>query len=1432
MHQQSEQKPQLLLKVSIPILKIILLARLPSKLVAKKNGGSGVIIARQNNTYLILTNNHVLRGGNAFTINTHDAVTYQAKAVSNGIDTDDDLALLQFSSDKDYQTATINTAATPKAEQAIIAAGYSAETGELVTEEGKIERVPDKTLKDGYEIGYSSNIVQGMSGGAILNVDGEVIGINGKSAFPIVNTGYTYQDGTKPTPAEIEQLRQLSWGLSINRLLTQLNPELITAYGLPIPESTAVIVTPTPTPTGWIRDLEAKAKQITVRIDSSSRANGSGVIIAKEGNTYTVLTANHVLCEKDNANKCIDYAYEIVAPDGEKYSVDASTINRQEGVDLAVVRFTSNENYQIAELANYPLTDNDAVFVAGYPQLSNSTAAQWRFSLGLGLDREQGLSNIVDSSLSTDSSGLTNSQGSLSGGYEMVYTSITYGGMSGGAVLDKDGRVIGIHGLAEGETALDSQGSSQKQIQLGYSLGIPINTFIGLANRLKINSTLPIQDNRPREPNRPETEAFEAAVLGADIPQGNATAENWLERGNQLWRLDRNDEAVQAFDRAIALQPEFIHLAYYGKGLALFGNEDEAALASLELATETEPNFAPAFLTKSSVLRGLNRLNEALTAIETTISLHKDNANLYSEKGFILLKLKRYSEAEVAYNRAIQLNPRTAFYYNRGNLYDEQGEVELAIADYNQAIEINPEIAEAYINRGLLYNEQGKVELAIADYNQAIEINPQFAEVYNNRGLLYVEQGEVELAIADYSQAIEINPQFAEAYINRGNLYDEQGEVELAIADYSQALKINPQSALAYYNRGRLYQEQGEIELAIADYNQAIEINPQFAEAYYNRGRLYQEQREIELAIADYSQALKINPQFADAYSNRGVLYDEQREVELAFADFSQAIKINPQLADAYINRGNLYQEQREVELAIADYSQALKINPQSALAYYNRGVLYREQGEVELAFADFNQVLKINPEYAKAYVNLGLLYVEMEDIQTARQNFQKAQQLSIAQNNTADAEAMSYLLEALKQIQTEAAANTSQNESIPNIAQFYFDRALNQQKNNEVESAIDNYSAAIGTAIGIDPNHEKAYYNRGVLYQKQGEVELALADYNQALQINPEFANAYYNRGRLYQEQGEVELALADYNQAIEINPEFANAYYNRGRLYQEQGEVELAFADYNQAIEINPKYAPAYGNRGRLYQEQEKVELAFADYNQAIEINPKYAPAYGNRGRLYQEQMGNIKSARQDFQKSQQLYTSQDNTAGAELMSDWLKALEQTPTETVSNTSQNESISNNAQAYFDRALEQQKNNEVTSAIDNYSQAIEIDRNHEKALINRGLLYASKREDELAIEDYNRAISINPNNSTAYRNRGVIYFEQEKYEFAEADWNQAIKVNPQDALVYYNRGLLHQELGNYPLAETDLEKAEELAVIQGKTALAEKVAKVLSQLQ
>ncbi|MDH6097751.1 serine protease, partial [Anabaenopsis sp. FSS-46] len=134
-----------------------------------------------------------------------------------------------------------------------------------------------------------------------------------------------------------------------------------------------------------------------------------------------------------------------------------------EGVDLAVVKFRSNQTYAVATLAKYPTEDNQYMLTAGYPRLG--TSSPWRLTLGQTWSREQGLVGTTLSSSRTNKEGgsqaVSQAAGALDGGYELVYSSITLGGMSGGPVLDTQGRVIGIHGLAEGDSG---------RIQIGNSL--------------------------------------------------------------------------------------------------------------------------------------------------------------------------------------------------------------------------------------------------------------------------------------------------------------------------------------------------------------------------------------------------------------------------------------------------------------------------------------------------------------------------------------------------------------------------------------------------------------------------------------------------------------------------------------------------------------------------------------------------------------------------------------------------------------------------------------------------------------------------------------------------------------------------------------------------------------------------------------------------
>ena len=715
--------------------------------------------------------------------------------------------------------------------------------------------ISQPSLKAGYEIGYTSDIEQGMSGGAIISSQGYLLGINGISSYPLFNTAYVYTNGKRPTNTEIQEFRKLSWGIPIKTVLGQVRPEVLTAYNLPIPNIKQQIAE-IPL-TGWLGELEAKAQQITVRIDSSSGSNGSGVIIAKEGDIYTVLTAAHVVCKPpDKVGPCEPNTYKILTVDGKEYPVEPSTIKLEEGVDLAVVKFTSRENYQVATLANYPTKDYEYMFTAGYPRLGEKSP--WRFTLGQIYSQEKGLLQTTQSDFNNNSSGTAQAAASLTGGYELVYSSITFGGMSGGPVLDSQGRVIGIHGRTEGEAAIDNNSSSQETIQLGNSLGIPVSTFLALATRLNTQAQK-IETTPTPELNQQKVRTIQTAILSVDVSQGNTTASQWLERGNQLWRLRRYPEAIQAFEAAIKQKPKFIHLAYYGKGLALArSGEYPEAITALQQSVQSQPDFVPAWLLLSAVYRESNQLDKALAAIDKAIQLQPNNPNLYSQKHAVLGDLKRYREAAAAINKAIELSPRAVFYFNRAIVRKDLGDKQGAIDDYNQAIKINPNLADAYYNRGLVRSELGDKQGEIDDYNQAIKINPNYAQAYYNRGNARFVLGDKQGAIDDYNLAIKFNPNLALAYNNRGIVRDDLGDKQGAIDDYNQAIKINPNLADAYYNRGIVRYELGDKQGAIDDFNQAIKFNPNYAKAYNNRAYVYYQLGDKQKAREDLQRAAQL----------------------------------------------------------------------------------------------------------------------------------------------------------------------------------------------------------------------------------------------------------------------------------------------------------------------------------------------------------------------------------------------------------------------------------------------------------------------------------------------------------------------------------------------------------------------------------------------
>lgn len=199
-------------------------------------------------------------------------------------------------------------------------------------------------------------------------------------------------------------------------------------------------------------------------------------------------------------------------------------------------------------------------------------------------------------------------------------------------------------------------------------------------------------------------------------------------------------------------------------------------------------------------------------------------------------------------------------YYGRGTAYYHSGAYDLAIADYDRALRIDPHRADALVNRGVAYREKGDYERAIEDYDRAIWLKPGSAEAFYNRGVAQFLKRAYDKAIGDYDEAIRLRPDLAEAFNARGLAYKTTGDFEQAIKDYDAALGLDPGFAYAFRNRAVAHRDTGAHDRAIADYDQVIRLMPDYAPAYGSRGELHFYRGHFAAAARDLAAAVDHDP--------------------------------------------------------------------------------------------------------------------------------------------------------------------------------------------------------------------------------------------------------------------------------------------------------------------------------------------------------------------------------------------------------------------------------------------------------------------------------------------------------------------------------------------------------------------------------------------
>lgn len=364
----------------------------------------------------------------------------------------------------------------------------------------------------------------------------------------------------------------------------------------------------------------------------------------------------------------------------------------------------------------------------------------------------------------------------------------------------------------------------------------------------------------------------EKARAEAQANPNDAAANGKLGMVLQAYEQYRAAEAC--YQRARALEPgEFRWVYYLGTVQAAMGKNARAA-ETLREALRLDAEYLPARMKLAEVLLGLGELRESREIYEKVARKYPDFAQAHYGLGRLRSAQGEFAPAVEHYRRACELAPHFgAAHYALALAYQKLGESARAqehIALYQKHQTSAPPAQDTlldavkalnagalhHLKKGLGLEAAGQMELAIAEHERALEINPNLVQAHVNLVTLYGKLGRAEQAEKHYRATVELNPNLSESHYNFGVFLHSQGRYRDAAAAFGKALEISPDYAEAHNNLAYILEREGRLEEAIEHYRAAIANKPNYRLAHFHLGRLLLHKSRNAEAIRHFLQTL------------------------------------------------------------------------------------------------------------------------------------------------------------------------------------------------------------------------------------------------------------------------------------------------------------------------------------------------------------------------------------------------------------------------------------------------------------------------------------------------------------------------------------------------------------------------------------------------
>jgi tetratricopeptide (TPR) repeat protein len=721
--------------------------------------------------------------------------------------------------------------------------------------------------------------------------------------------------------------------------------------------------------------------------------------------------------------------------------------------------------------------------------------------------------------------------------------------------------------------------------------------------------------------------------------------------------------------------------------------------------------------------------------------------------------------------------------------------------------------AKEHVENGNRDAKQKQFSQAESEYQQAIQIDPDLAEAHYRLGLLELQLEHPTAATRSLTRAVELDGKNLDARLHLGNLLVSATQYGDARQQAEAVLSIDGMNAGAHRLLGQIALQQTQYAAAENELKQAIDLAPRDSQAYSDLGLAQLLDAEYGAAEKSFQAAVDIRPDDPQTYINLSDFYkaasSDNQGADHAEQTLHQGITRNPNAVELPIALASLYIERGRPEDAKQLLNQ-IEAN-QSAYPDGHRAVadFYLSNGDAAAALDRFRALAEKDPRDESTAKKVAECYLQLSKWQEANdwidQHNHNNDPYSSASVDFRLLHARSYLgAFRLNDAESELKGLPQGSPDAPAVYYYLAQVYVQQEEPAAAQQAFSD-------ALRAQPGYLPAILGLGNISLQQGNADTALNLASQIIATSFWLADAHILAGSAKLLRGDLDQAQRAFEIAIGLNPRSPAAQERLGKVLSLRGNYAEAEKAYAASLALAPDYAPALNGLAEILIKQGKTKQASALIDRQVAAQPK----------AYQLLVAKAEFciAQKDWPCAEHSYKQvlalNPYYVNGYLALAHIYAATNHPDEMIQ---QYEAARSKFPSYLPTyiLLGQVYSyvGDVAHAQQTYQDALKVDPNFYQAQMNLARLYADHGGSLAdALQLAQKAKASQPDDPNVNDTLGWVYYKQGFFSSAVPALEAAVTKNPQNAAFQFHLGMTYLATGQASQAHSTLQTALNLGL-------------------